>query len=433
MKLSLGRTGFRAALLASFVATAIAAPAGAQEARNLDRAPSDVLIYEGTITTAPVHYRYTIPARTALQVDVLPGEGSDLDPTVTVTDVRSGEVLAEDDDGAGNLGSRVRIVSERGQQVEIVVSPFGFLEDGETAGSYTLQLRPRPWAPPVTRAVTQGSDTAGTLEVGGSGLYTFQGTAGQLLEVAMVAQGEESALDSYLRIYQGLGTEGEVLQENDDGGNSLNSLLRVTLPADGIYTIEASPYGDTSGAYTLRVAAARNAVVSDGDQLGFGTPLGGFAMSVSDRVAQEEEGTGGALYRLSAAAIGAIRAGQGEVTFNLTQPLSEDPDFPGGIDPYLELGFETPLGFAAMKTDDDSGGDLNSRIPVDLAPLAADGDWLERLRLRATSIGEAGGFAIDMAAGLQDVVETDYALEAAAAVDAAFDAATEAVEGDVID
>jgi hypothetical protein len=257
--------------------------------------------------------------------------------------------------------------------------------------------------------------------VGSTQLYTISGTAGQLLEVAMVARGEDSGLDSYLKLYQGNGTDGELLMENDDGGNSLNSLIRFTLPADGIYTIAASPYGDSSGAYTLRVAPSRVAGGHDGVELGFGDPLGGFAYS-NGAVVETKAPT---LYHLSPAAIAAIRAGQGEVTFNLTQPLSEDPDFPGGIDPVLELGFETPLGFAAMLRDDDGGGELNSRIAVDLAPLASEGDWLERLRLQATSISESGEFSLAMVAGLQEVVAADYYLEEAAA---AVDAAAEAVE-----
>ena len=45
---------------------------------------------------------------------------------------------------------------------------FVYPEEGETAGAFTLQLRPRAWVRPVTRAVTLGSDTTGTLAVGGS-------------------------------------------------------------------------------------------------------------------------------------------------------------------------------------------------------------------------------------------------------------------------
>lgn len=430
MNLPLGKAALLAGA-ATVLAALVPSLAAAQEARNLDRATSDVLIFDGEVTTAPVRYRYTIPARTRLQVDVVPAEGSSLDPTLTITDVRSGEVLAEDDDSGGNLAARASIVSERGQQVEITVSPLGFLEEGETAGAFTLQLRPRAWVRPVTRPVTLGSDTTGTLEVGGSQLFTIQGEKGQLLEVALVTRSKpdeetgEGGLDPYLKLYQGEGTEGEVLQESDDNGTNLNSLIRITLPESGIYTLEASPYGDTAGDFTLRVAAPREMHLDGETQLGFGTPLAGYLNAVGETEVEGEEPPA-VTYSLSPAAIAAIRAGQGEVTFNLTKPLSEDPDFPGGVDPVLELGFETPLGFATMKRDDDGGGELNSRIAVDLATIATEGDWLECLRLRATSIGTAGGFSIEMVPGLQELVVPDW--DYADAV--ADEAAAAAAEGD---
>lgn len=428
MNLPLGK----AVLLASAAAMLVPSAANAQEVRNLDRATSDVLIFEGEITTAPVRYRYTIPANTRLQVDAIPTDGSSLDPTLTITDVRSGEVLAEDDDSGGNMASRASVVSERAQLVEITVSPFGFLEENETAGAFELHLRPRAWSPPVTRTVTPGSDTRGTLAVGESQLFTISGQAGQLLEVALVAAAvsdtevTDSALDPYLKLYKGLGTDGEVLQESDDNGTNLNSLIRITLPETGTYTLEAMPYGDTGGEFTLRVAAPRELVVSGETALVFGEPLSGFAVEpVYDEETNGTKPDSAAIFSLSPALIAAIRGGQGEVTFNLTKPLSEDPDFPGGIDPFLELGFETPLGFAAMKTDDDSGGDLNARIPVDLTALATDGDWLERLRLRATTIGAAGGFSIEVVEGLQEPVVPTYEDFAEAAVDAAVEEAEE--------
>lgn len=423
MNLPLGR----AILLAgAAIVSATLAPslAAAQEARNLDRASSDVLIFEGEVTTTPLKYRYTIPARTRLQVDVIPAEGSSLDPTLTITDVRTGEVLAEDDDSGGSLAARASILSERGQQIEITVSPFGFLEENETAGSFTLELRPRAWVRPVTRPVTLGSDTRGTLSVGGSQLFTIQGQAGQVLEVALVAAQQsdeevtESAFDPYLKLYKGEGTDGELLSENDDNGTNLNSLIRFTLPEDGTYTLEASPYGDSAGDFTLRVAPPRETHVDGETQLAFGAPLAGFVPASYDT----EEGAEppSAIYSLSPDLISAIRGGQGEVTFNLTKPLSEDPDFPGGVDPVLELGFETPLGFAAMRRDDDGGGELNSRIAVDLSAIATDGDWLERLRLRATSISEGGGFSIEAVPGLQEVVAPSWEEYADAAAEEAF-------------
>lgn len=421
MKLPFGKVALLAGAAAVFAPAALPLAAGAQEARNLDNARSDVLIFEGELGPAPVVYRYTIPARTVLQVDAVPAADSELDPVLTITDVRSGETLAEDDDSGGNLAARARVVSERGQQVEITVSSFAFLSGEETSGAFELQLRPKPWTPPRTRAVTLGSDTPGTLASGGSEMFTITGVKDQLLEVALIAGNEE--LDPTLALYRGVGSDGELLTSDDDGGNSLNSLIRYPLPADGTYTIVAAPYGETSGAYTLRVAPRREAATGGTGEtvLGFGAPLAGFSAAPDYEAAAEGgEVHPGTLFTLSPAAMAAIRAGQGEVTFNLSGPQFEDPDFPSGIDPFLELGFETPMGFAAILSDDDGAGDLNARIATDLSALAAEGDWLDRLRVRAYSIGGAGEFSLEMVAGKQDLVVPTYEeyLEEDAAVEA---------------
>lgn len=409
MKLPFGKVALLAGAAAVIAPAVLPLAASAQEARNLDNARSDVLIFEGELGPAPVVYRYTIPPRTVLQVDAVPGADSELDPVLTITDVRSGETLAEDDDSGGNLAARARVVSQRGQQVEITVSSYAFLSGEETSGTFELQLRPKPWVPPRTRAVTLGSDITGTLAASGSEMFTISGSKDQVLEVALIA-GDEN-LDPVLSLYKGVGTDGELVTSDDDGGNSLNALIRYALPEDGTYTIVAEPYGSTSGPFTLRVAPRRESAagVPQETVLGFGAPLAGYAAAPDyDAAADGGEAVSGVLFSLSPAAIAAIRAGQGEVTFNLTGPQFEDPDFPSGVDPLLELGFETPMGFAAVLSDDDGGGKLASRIPTDLSALAAEGDWLERLRVRAYSIGGAGEFSLEMVAGKQELEESNF-------------------------
>ena len=426
MKLPIGKV----ALLAGAAAILVPASGMAQEVRNLDNARSDVQIFEGEVSTTPVRYRYTIPARTRLQVDVVPATDSELDPVLTITDARTGEVLAEDDDSGGNLASRASVIAEqRARQVEISVSSFAFLSGEESTGTFELQLRSSDWSPPVVRPVTFGSDTRGRLAAGERQLFTITGGAGQMVEVALVAIGED--LDPTLNFYAGRGTEGELLQSDDDGGNELNSLIRVLLPKDGVYTIEATPYGETYGEFTLRVAPLRPTVAeqSQGGTIGLGETISGYVATPDYSAYSEEElydadelVSTGITYRLSDAAIAAIRGGAGQVTINMTQPEFGDPDFPSGIDPFVEVGLETPMGLASLASDDDGGGDLNARLPLDLGALAADGDLLERLRIRVTTIGSGGEFSLSLTEGKQEVVVPDYEDYAAEAVE---DAAAE--------
>jgi hypothetical protein len=244
--------------------------------------------------------------------------------------------------------------------------------------------------------------------------YTISGVEGQLLEVALQAGDEE--IDPFLTLYADTDVEGEVLASDDDGGEGLNSLLRYTLPKAGTYTIAVSGYSDSAGAYTLMVAEQRAPV----DQAAL-SPLGlaeratGYLNGlVYSEYSEEAPAQSGNMYQLSPSAIAAIRAGAGEVTVDMTMPLIDDSSFPSGVDPFLELGFDTPLGFAPMLTNDDGGEEgLNSRIAVDLAPLAADGDWLERLRIRASTISGGGAYDITISEGLLPVREP-YAYDAAA-------------------
>ena len=79
--------------------------------------------------------------------------------------------------------------------------------------------------------------------------YTFNGTAGQQIVVAL----SSSSFDSYLHLYGPTGT----VAQDDDGGGGTNSRIPTstgsyTLPATGTYTIEATTYSPTTtGSFTL--------------------------------------------------------------------------------------------------------------------------------------------------------------------------------------
>lgn len=59
------------------------------------------------------------------------------------------------------------------------------------------------------------------------------------------------------------------------------------------------------------------------------------------------------------------------------------------LDPMLEVGFQTPLGFTSMLSDDDGGGETNARLELDAAQLT--GDWLAALRIKAAAFLESQG------------------------------------------
>lgn len=409
MKLPLGK----AALLAA-AALLVPFSTSAQDVRNLDTARSDVQIFEGSVGAEPVRYRVTMERNSFLQVDVRPTAGSELDPVLTITDVRTGEVLAEDDDSGGELASMARIRSDTRRQVELTVTAFAFFSGEESAGSFELQLRRGEIAPLRSDPIAFGGTARGRVGEGESRYYTIAGVEGQLLEVAL--QAGDDSFDPMLSLYSGTDIETEVLVSDDDGGEGLNSLLRYSLPKTGTYTIAAGGYSGSAGNFTLLVAEPRAPMAQAAlTPLGLAETASGYlAGIVYSEYTEVTAAPAGNMYQLSSRSIAAIRAGAGEITVDMTMPLIDDSTFPSGVDPFLELGFETPLGFAPMLTNDDGGEEgLNSRIAVDLTPVAGDGDWLERLRIRASTISGGGAYDIKISEGLLPVREP-YAYDAAA-------------------
>ena len=180
------------------------------------------------------------------------------------------DYMKSDDDGGaegenGGTNSRLRFRVPANGQYLLVAQAFG----DDATGSYTLSLdtMARPVVRPP-RAISMGQPQSGALEETDPtleepedvfyDLYTFQGRAGQRVQVSM-----DAGFDAYLDVGRMQGDEMEVLESNDDapgvaGGDgeerSTNSRLRWTVPANGQYVIRARSLGaGATGAYTVRL------------------------------------------------------------------------------------------------------------------------------------------------------------------------------------
>ena len=167
------------------------------------------------------------------------------------------EELATDDDGGEDTDSRLRYVISTDGEYVIRATSFG-----DNAGAYTLSLRERALAaaqPAQMRRITAGETMNGELDESDPVLdtdqsfyemWTYQGRAGEQLRISMDAE----EFDTYLAIGRMNGGEFEEIATMDDGGEGTNSLMEVTLPADGEYVIRANSFSaDETGPYTLRV------------------------------------------------------------------------------------------------------------------------------------------------------------------------------------
>ncbi|MFN2480851.1 MAG: pre-peptidase C-terminal domain-containing protein [Pyrinomonadaceae bacterium] len=170
-----------------------------------------------------------------------------------------GTELARDDNGGGGSDARI----PRGSGVarlpqtgtyRIIANSAAPNVTGSYTVSLTLDANPCPSAP-----ITVGETKNGTLGLGDCRLpadgsfidvYTFGGTSGQAISIAM----NSNAFDAYLFL---LSPSGSVVAEDDNGSGTTNARIpafsgNFTLPTNGTYTIYAnSSLPGETGAYTL--------------------------------------------------------------------------------------------------------------------------------------------------------------------------------------
>ena len=206
------RAGFlMAALLAG---AAMAVPAAAQQVRNLDHEETNARVFNGVYNEKPVLFEVTLPAGQAMRVDVM--STSEFDPYLKIYNAETGDLIAENDDGGEGLNSRAMVTATQDMHLRIAVSSYGardeadglagtgedIVEGGFVSGSsFDLKLTVLDYELQPMRAVTWGSEEKGQFFGGEEHLYTITGEEGLLLEVAMIADPDDSSgLDPYLTL-----------------------------------------------------------------------------------------------------------------------------------------------------------------------------------------------------------------------------------------
>jgi len=206
--------------------------------------------------------------------------------------------------------------------------------------------------------------------------YSFSGQQGDVVSISLTS----SDFDAYLTL---LDENGVVVATNDDGAGSLNSLIdSFVLPADGAYTIEASSFSRFStGSYTLNLIEGSAPSTTTGGDV---TPQNGGEIGIGDTVS-------GTLGGNSASERYTFQAEAGQVVTILL--ISED------FDTYLRL--QDPSGLE-IAYDDDSGGNLDSRIGP--YTLAANGTYT----ILAESFGGSSSGSYRLSLSTAEVNQIEY-------------------------
>lgn len=212
---------------------------------------------EGELTEDVLAVTYELDAEEGTTVDItLISE--DFDCYLVLEDA-DGNVLATDDDGAGNLDSQISgfELPEGGPFVITVQSYNYFNGNGGDTGDYELSVNAFEeqvieYSQSIDGDLTESELTA---------LYTFTGSEGDTI----IAQLQSDDFDSYLTLSDPNGNE---LISNDDGGGNLNSLIGpFVLPSTGEYTLSARSLSGTAvGSYTLILSRATVESIDYGDE-----------------------------------------------------------------------------------------------------------------------------------------------------------------------
>jgi len=85
-----------------------------------------------------------------------------------------------------------------------------------------------------------GRDVEGSLPVGGTAIYTFKATPGQLMQAGLTS----AAFVPVLHLYDDLGV---FIDRNDEASDSLASRVTHMVVSEGLYRLQVSSAGDGGG------------------------------------------------------------------------------------------------------------------------------------------------------------------------------------------
>lgn len=199
-------------------------------------------------------YTYTGSTGERITVTITAAEGSMLDTVLELYDAND-EFLASNDDAEDSndtTNSELTYVLPTDGQYRIVAMAFAGASVGEyeiilTTGGVSAESDPATSTPTEGGTLTYGQPATGTINATQSITYTFAGTTGEVINIAV-----DATPDTMLELQ---GPEANTIFADDDAGPGLNPYLRdLILPTDGDYTLTLTSLpNEAEGDFTLVV------------------------------------------------------------------------------------------------------------------------------------------------------------------------------------
>lgn len=244
----------------------------------------------GSIDDDTFEQRYTFNGNEGdvITIEMNADTDTELDPFIALLDPNGVEIAFNDDTNDSLNSAIVDFRLPETGTYTVIASRYN-QADGLTAGSYTLSVtsgdNPVVTQPPVVdgNELTYGSSATGTIsDLNYEALYTFEGTAGDVITIELTAADSDS-LDTIVTLR---GPNNLAIASNDDidfvGGNYNSAIIDFTLPTTGTYTIIATRYngeeGDGVGEFTLALTSSGDSVIDvnpEGNVLTYGSSATG--------------------------------------------------------------------------------------------------------------------------------------------------------------
>jgi hypothetical protein len=324
-------------------------------------------LFTGSISTEEPEARFTFEGEEGQGVQI--EASSEVIDTYLILLDENGDEIASDDDGAGNLNSRIVTTLPYSGRYTIVVTSFSYVVDSDVEeGDFELS--------------TQFVEVASTrIELGEGNQSMMDSLSEDRPQIEFVFSGEEgetlllsadsTEFDTYLML---LDEDGEIIASNDDSNGTLNSLIGpFELPYSGDYTAVVTSYyyvnysEVTSGEFSFRLESVEVSEIAYGEA----SEIEISADSATQFI--EFDGNAGDVISISINSNDSI-----DTTISLLDPS----------------------GYALI-TDDDGGLGFDPEIERQVLP--SDGTYV--IMVRAFTLGDAGD--IEVLVSLEDARTLD--------------------------